>query len=327
MSEWKDMIKISGAALPVHNQSAVLLLDDFTVGDADIDDLQKALDSAHLSIRNEITSKVIKYKQACISSSDRRYMTLLDDLRSDKERLVKDNGLLHIKVVDIQNINEALVAKNHVTCSNIIRLYQCRKTDEIVRLFMDRLKSIHENAKYHKRLAAIANNRRAHQLKKSLFHHFYKYSVNSKYTKRISAIKCESEKSINDLQSRLEEQERLYEQKINEDKIMYERECQRHASIEEELKSKVLNTLTNLKLDALSVFANKDTDNSRVTQHETTHEAENRCYTPIKKYNNNVSSDGSPSSVALGSSSVNNTPKSTRSPVITAASKRILSRK
>ena len=325
MSQWKEMIKISGAALPAHDQSAILLPDDFTVGDADIDDLQKALDAAHLLIRNEITSKVIKYKQACIFSSDRRYTALLDDLRSEKERLMKDNGLLHSKVVDIQNINGALVAKNYVTCSNIIQLYQRRKTEEVVRLFIERLKSIHENAQYHKRLAANANSRRIYQLKKSIFHEFYKYSVNLKYTKRLSAVKCESEKSINDLQSRLAEQERLYEQKINEDKIMYERECQRHSSIEEELKSKVLNTLTNLKLDALSVFANKDADNSHVT--ETIHEAENVYNTPIKKYNKNVSSDESPSSVVLGSSSVNNTPKSNRSPIITAASKRILSKK
>ncbi len=325
MSEWKEMIKISGAALPAHDQSSALLPDDFTVGDADVDDLQKALDAAHLLIRNEVTSKIIKYKQACISSSDRRYMALLDDLRSDKERLMKDNGLLHSKVVDIHNINEALVVKNYVTCSKILQLYQRRKTDEIVRLFIEKLKSIHANAQYHKRLAANANSRRIYQLKKSTFHEFYKYSVNLKYAKRLSAIKSESEKSINDLQSRLATQERLYEQQINEDKIMYERECQRHSSIEEELKSKVLNTLTNLKLDALSVFANKDADKSHVT--ETFHETENVYNTPIKKYNKNVSSDESPSTVVLGCSSVNNTPKSTRSPVITAASKRVLSRK
>jgi len=324
MSEWKDMIKISTAALPANDQSIEIFPDDFTVGDADIDDLQKSLDAAHLSIRNEITGKVLKYKQALISSSDRRYTALLDNLRSDKERLVKDNGVLYNKVVDIQRINELLDETNQVTCSNIIQLFQRRKTDELVRLFMQKLKSLRKNTKYHERLAAFANYKRLYQLKKLIFNEFYKYSVNLKYTKRLTCMKRESEQSINALQLKLEEQERSYQQRITEDKILYDRERHRHVLLEEELKSKVLDTLSNLKLDALSVFAS--TDNAHIAA--TTHEAENIYNTPIKRTSKNVISDESPSSVVvLGASSVNNTPKSTRSSTITVANKRIIGRK
>lgn len=321
MSEWKEMIKIS-AALPTLEKTCTVIPDDFTVGDNDIYEIQNCLDSAHLLIRNEITNKVLKYKQALISSSDKRYNALLDDLRSDKERLVKDNNLLHSKLVDSQHANELLDKKNQIVCSNIIQFYQRNKVNEITRLFMERLKMLYEKAKYNKRLAASAYRKRMYQLKKVAFHEFYKYSINSKYTKRISEMKSESEININDLQSRLELQERIYQQKISEDKSLYDRECQRHASIEEELKSKVLNTLTNLKLDALSVFANKDADHSLDAGNS---QSENAYSTPIKIINKNVYSDESPSSVALGAS----TPKSInyRSPTIVPTKRSIISRK
>lgn len=321
MSEWKEMIKIS-AALPALEKTCTVIPDDFTVGDNDIYEIQNCLDSAHLLVRNEITNKVLKYKQALISSSDKRYNALLDDLRSDKERLVKDSNLLHSKLVDSQHANELLDKKNQIVFSNIIQFYQRNKVNEITRLFMERLKMLHEKAKYNKRLAASAYRKRMYQLKKVAFHEFYKYAINSKYTKRISEMKSESEININDLQSRLELQERIYQQKISEDKLLYDRECQRHASIEEELKSKVLNTLTNLKLDALSVFANKDADHSLDAENS---QRENAYSTPIKIINKNVYSDESPSSVVLGAS----TPKSInyRSPTIVPTKRSIIGRK
>ena len=84
----------------------------------------------------------------------------------------------------------------------------------------------------------------------------------------------------------------------------------------------MLNTLTNLKLDALSVFANKDADHSLDAGN---FQSENAYSTPIKIINKNVYSDESPSSVVLGAS----TPKSInyRSPTIVPTKRSIIGRK